>query len=141
MKRLFFTASVVACLLSLSSFGSERNLPDVLQSFYKTFRNAQNVTWTQVSDMLRIGFTMNGRQQFAYYSNDDLVVLATEITAEELPQNLKTQLSEYEGYVVMKTYELSENNMKEYCVVMQGASKHITLKGKKRWKVYVNEKI
>jgi len=141
MKRLFFTASVVACLLSLSSFGSERNLPDALQSFYKTFRNAQNVTWTQVSDMLRIGFTMNGRQQFAYYSNDDLVVLATEITAEELPQNLKTQLSEYEGYVVMKTYELSENNMKEYCVVMQGASKHITLKGKKRWKVYVNEKI
>ena len=140
MKRLFFTATVFACLLSLSSFGSERNIPDVLQSFYKTFRNAQNVNWSEVNDMVRIGFTMNGREQFAYYSNDDLVVLATEITTEELPQNLKTQLSEYEGYGVTKTYQLTKNDAKEYCVIMQGPSK-ITLKGKKRWKVYVNEKM
>ena len=91
MKRLFFTATVFACLLSLSSFGSERNLPDVLQSFYKTFRNAQNVNWSEVNDMVRIGFTMNGREQFAYYSNDDLVVLATEITTEELPPVFKSE--------------------------------------------------
>jgi len=140
MKRLFFTASILACLFSLSSFANEKNVPDVLQSFYKKFNNAQNVNWTEVNDMLRIGFTINGRQQFAYYSNDDLVVVATEIKIEELPETLKTQLSQYKGYVVTQAYELNKSESREYCVMLQSPSKTMTLKGKNKWKVYIEER-
>ena len=140
MKRLFFAASVMACLLTFPSFANEKNLPDALQSFYKTFRSAQNVNWTEVDDMLRIGFVQDGHQKFAYYSNDELVVVATEIKREELPETLKSQLLEYSGYVVTQAYELTKNKDKEYCVVMESNSRHIVLKGKNKWKTFVGSR-
>ena len=140
MKRLFL-ASLAACLLSLSSFANDKNVPDALQSFYNTFRSAQNVNWTEVDDMLRIGFVLDGHQKFAYYSNDELVVVASEIKTEELPETLKAQLSEYKGYVVTQAYELTKNKSKEYCVVMQNSSRHIVLKGKNKWKTFVDARL
>jgi len=139
MKRLFFGCTLVASLLSFSSFANERNVPDVLSSFYKTFHNAQNVNWTEVDDMLRIGFTVNGRQQFAYYSNDDLAVVATEITTEELPETLKTQLSDYKEYTVKQVYTLEKDKSKEYCVMLESPSKHIILKGRNKLKVFTGQ--
>jgi hypothetical protein len=136
MKRLFL-ASLAACLLSLSSFANDKNVPDALQSFYNTFRSAQNVNWTEVDDMLRIGFVLDGHQKFAYYSNDELVVVASEIKTEELPETLKAQLSEYKGYVVTEAYEFTKNKSKQYCVIMENASKRIILKGKNKWKTFV----
>ena len=136
MKRLFL-ASLAACLLSLSSFANDKNVPDALQSFYNTFRSAQNVNWTEVDDMLRIGFVLDGHQKFAYYSNDELVVVASEIKTEELPETLKAQLSEYKGYVVTEVYEFTKNKSKQYCVIMENASKRIILKGKNKWKTFV----
>ena len=140
MKRLFFTVSIVACLFSISASASTEGLPNVLNSFYKTFQNAQNISWTEVDDMLRIGFTLNGHQQFAYYSNDELVVVATEIKTEELPTTLKAQLSAYKEYTVSQVYELVRNNVKEYCVVMESPSKHIALKGKKALRICLEKR-
>jgi hypothetical protein len=140
MKRLFFTIGMAVCLVSLSAFASEKNLPDVLKAFYKTFQNAQNVSWTEVDDMLRIGFTSNGHQQYAYYSNEELIVVATQIQVEELPESLKAQLSEYKEYSITKVYELNNNNVKEYCAVLDNSSNHFVLKGKSKWKVFVEEK-
>jgi hypothetical protein len=140
MKRLFFTVGLATCLVSLSAFATENNIPDALKSFYKTFQNAQNVSWTEVDDMLRIGFTSNGHQQYAYYSNEELVVVATQIQAEELPESLKTQLSEYKEYRVTQVYELNNNKAKEYCAVLDNSSDHFVLKGKNKWRVFVEEK-
>jgi hypothetical protein len=131
---------MAVCLVSLSAFASEKNLPDVLKTFYKTFQNAQNVSWTEVDDMLRIGFTSNGHQQYAYYSNEELIVVATQIQVEELPESLKAQLSEYKEYSIIKVYELNNNNVKEYCAVLDNSSNHFVLKGKSKWKVFVEEK-
>jgi len=137
MKRLFFVAGIIACLAGFSSFANE-NVPDALQSFYKTFRGAKSVNWTQVDDMLRIGFILDGHQKFAYYSNDELVVLASEIKTGELPETMQAQLSGYEGYVVSQAYKLTKNDVTEYCVVMQNGGKRIILKGKNKWKTLVD---
>lgn len=138
MKRLFFL-TLAACLIGASSFASERNVPLVLKSFYQTFENAQNVNWTEVDNMVRIGFTLNGRSQYAYYDNDELVVVATEIKTDELPEALKTQLAEYNG-VVTQAYQMNKNNVKEYCVMLDTPSRHIVLKGKNKWRIYLDEK-
>jgi hypothetical protein len=138
MKRLVFV-SLAACLISLSSFASEKNVPNVLESFYKTFQNAQNVNWTEVDNMIRIGFISNGHSKYAYYSNDELVVVATEIKINDLPETLRVQLTEYKG-VVIQVYEMSKNNVKEYCVVLDTPTRHITLKGKNKLRVYLEEK-
>lgn len=141
MKRFIFSISLALSLFSLQAFASDGNTPDVLNIFYKKFRTAENVNWSTVDDMLRIGFTSNGRQQYAYYSNDDLVVLATEIKEEELPADMKQQLHEdYKEFTVSRVYELTRNNLKEYCVVIDGANRHITLKGKSKLKFCFDER-
>jgi len=138
MKRLFLV-SIAACLINLSSFASKKNIPEVLKSFYKTFQNAQNVNWTEVDNMIRIGFISNGHSQYAYYSNDELVVVATEIKINDLPETLIAQLADYKG-VVTQIYEMNKNNVKEYCVMLDTPSKHIILKGKNKLRVYLEEK-
>ena len=138
MKRLFFV-SLAACLISLSSSASEKNVPSVLKSFYKTFHNAQNVNWTEVDNMVRIGFTLNGHSQYAYYDNEELVVVATEIKTDELPKTLQDQLTDYKG-VVTQVYEMNKNNVKEYCVMLDSPSRYFVLKGKNKFSVYLEEK-
>ena len=138
MKRLFFV-SLAACLISLSSSASEKNVPPVLKSFYKTFYNAQNVNWTEVDNMIRIGFILNGHSKYAYYDNDELVVVATEIKTDELPKTLQDQLTAYKG-VVTQVYEMNKNNEKEYCVMLDSSSKHFVLKGKDKLSIYLEEK-
>lgn len=135
MKHLFFMVSLVACLLGKPVLASDGNVPDVLILFYNTFQNAQNVSWSEVDDMLRIGFTLNGREQFAFYSKNELVVVATEIKVEELPDVLQQQLSFYKEYKVSQVYELNRNNVKEYCAVINNSGRRIALKGKNKWKL------
>ena len=135
MKHLFFMVSLVACLLGKPVLASDGNVPDVLILFYNTFQNAQNVSWSEVDDMLRIGFTLNGREQCAFYSKNELVVVATEIKVEELPDVLQQQLSFYTEYKVSQVYELNSNNVKEYCAVINNSGRRIALKGKNKWKL------
>lgn len=138
MKRLFFVG-LAACLITLSSFISEKNVPEVLNTFYKTFNNAQDVNWTEVDDMVRINFTLNGHSHHAYYMNATLVVVATEIQIEELPETLRFQLAELKG-TITEVYQMNKNNRKEYCVTLDTASKRIVLKGTNKWRVLFEEK-
>jgi hypothetical protein len=141
MKRLLSVATLFVCFSSFSSSASATNIPGALQSFFKTFREAKNVNWTEVDDMLRVGFVMDGRQEFAYYSNDELMVVAKEIKMEELPASLRSQLEQYRSYTVAQVFELDKNKSKEYCVMLESPAKHITLKGKNKWTVCVDEKM
>lgn len=138
MKRLFFVGLTV-CLITLSSSASEKNLPDALNNFYKTFNNAQDVNWTQVDDMVRINFTLNGHSHHAYYTNETLMVVATDIKAEELPETLRAQLAELKG-TITEIYEMNKNNRKEYCVTLDTTSKRVVLKGTNKWRVLFEEK-
>ena len=139
MKRLFVTLGLAASLISFSSFANEIS-PDVWKSFYHSFSKAENISWTEVDGMMRIGFTLNGQQHFAYYSDDELLVVATEIKTEALPASLQKDLATYADYKVTQVYELEKNNSKEYCVVLDKDSKHFTLKGRNKWRVYVEER-
>lgn len=132
MKRIFFTACLAACLAGFSSFASERISPDILSSFFHTFKKAENISWVEVDDMLRISFTQDGQQRFAYYSNDELVVVATEIKVQELPSALQEQVAKYKDYKVTQVYQLEAVNMKEYCVMLQNSDGELILKGKNK---------
>jgi outer membrane lipoprotein-sorting protein len=140
MKRLFFAFTLAACLFSVSSFAAESNTPDVLQSFFKTFKKAENVSWSEVDGMLRIAFTLEGHQKYAYYSNSDLIVLATQIQSADLPATLKDQLAKYKDFVASEVYVLDHNGAKEYCISLEGKSENLLLKGGKRWEVVAETK-
>jgi hypothetical protein len=42
---------------------------------------------------------------------------------------------------VAQVFELDTNKSKEYCVMLESPSKHITLKGKTKWSICFDEKI
>lgn len=103
--------------------------------FFTPFAKAQNVNWTEVDGMMRIGFKLNGQEHFAYYSGTELLVVATEIKIENLPVQLQNDLAKYKDYTVSQTYVLEKDGVKEYCVVLDKGSKHLILKGRNKWKL------
>jgi len=140
MKRLFVTLGLAVMLISNSSFASS-DPQDALSTFYKKFGNAENVTWSDVDGMTRIGFTIHGQEQFAYYNNNDLVVLAKRIDVTELPSSLQKELSSHYGdYTKSELYAVESNGGKEYYITLDNSSKHLVLRGIKKWAVFLKEK-
>lgn len=140
MKRVLCSIALAVCFIGFSSFETETTNPDVIQSFLKKFKNAQNISWTQVDDMMRIGFTSNGQNRFAYYVEGQLVVVATEISKEALPASLQTQLGQYNDFTVTQIYELEKNGKKNYCVVLDNSTRHVVLSGKTRFRAQIENK-
>src|SRR5689334_8468016 len=99
MKRFLLALSLAFSLISFSSFASDRD-PSVIKKFYHSFSAAENVNWTEVDGMMRIGFTIDGRPHYAYYSDDELVVVAKQIETSELPSSMQEQLKKYGAYTV-----------------------------------------
>lgn len=140
MKRLFVTLGLAATLISTSSFASS-DPQDALSSFYKSFRNAENITWSDVDGMTRIGFTVNGQEQFAYYNSQDLIVLAKRIDVKDLPTSLQEELStSYSNYTKSELYAVESNGSTEYYITLDNSSKHLVMKGIKKWGVFLKEK-
>lgn len=140
MKHFFFSVALLGFLAGFSSFAAETNVPNVLQSFYHTFKKAENVNWTKVDDMMRIGFTLNGQEHFAYYEEDKLVVLAKEIQLSELPARLQDPLTKYHGYSITKAYELNKEGTREYYLVLDNGTQHLVLNGTKKWRPFLKNK-
>lgn len=140
MKRLFVTLGLAAMLIGNSSFANS-DPQDALSTFYKKFRNAENVTWSDVDGMTRIGFTVKGQEHFAYYNNEELVVLAKRIEVTELPSSLKEELSgSYGDYAKSELYEVESNGSKEYYITLDKNSRHLVLKGIRKWGIFLKEK-
>lgn len=138
MKRLFVTLGLAAMLISTSSFANT-DPQDALSTFYKTFRNAENITWSDVDGITRIGFTVHGQEQFAYYNNDELLVLAKRIDVSELPSSLQQGLKSYSNYAQSELYEVESDGSKEYYITLDNESKHLVLRGIKKWGVFLKE--
>lgn len=140
MKRLFVTLGLAVMLISNSSFANA-DPQDALSTFYKKFTNAENITWSEVGGMTRIGFTVRGQEQFAYYDNDELVVLAKRIDVSQLPASLQQELSgSYGDFARSELYEVEGNGSKEYYITLDNNSKHLVLKGITKWGVFLKEK-
>lgn len=140
MKRIFVTLTLAICLVSFSASAADKTSPDVLKTFYHQFSKAENVNWTEVDGMTRIGFNLDGQSYFAYYSNDELIVVAKQIVKEDLPLALQAELTSYKDIVVTEVYELRKDGKTEYCVVLNGDSKHLVLKGRTKLKVFLKER-
>lgn len=138
MKRLFIGLAAFACSIALSSFSTKP--ASVPRTFYRQFHGATRVNWSDVDGMLRVAFYLNGQNQYAFYSGDELLVVATEIETQQLPATLRHDLHNYAGYTITQAYVLQSSGVKQYYVVLDNDTTHLTLQGKKHWKVFRKEK-
>lgn len=140
MKRIVIALSLLTIVCTNSSLaGDDHSYPEFLKSFYKTFTNAEKVSWTEVDGFIRIAFSVQGKENFAYYNTaGNLVVMAVPIQVSALPTVLQSALiGRFSNYSITEAYEFKKGKNTEYYVVLDNARKHQVLHSNgKRWTVF-----
>ena len=139
--RLFLIAfSMMATFVSKADTPNmDRVSPTVLKSFETSFKAAQEVSWTVTGEMYKAAFTFNGQHVTAFYNNEgSLVALTRNITSNQLPIKLQTELKNKETGWITDLFEVSGEEGVTYYVTMENADQKVVLKseGISSWSVY-----
>ena len=129
MKQILIVFSFIVLGLSQSK-ANETPIPSVvLQSFFKTFSKASDVSWEQTNGFTVAAFTMDGHKQYAYYNDaNELVVTAEPISSESLPDELQSDLkASYSKYLVVDVYRFKIGNEISYRAVVENSKRKIFL--------------
>jgi hypothetical protein len=144
MRHLIIAFALIASVYTTKSFAAEKNIsPIVMETFHHSFKDAKNVTWEDINGLIRVNFTSEDKESYAYYNNDgELLVLAKSISLSELPNGLQAGLkNKYADYTVINIYKLESDDHNEFCVVLSKDNKMLTLNGTfKKWRTVLNEK-
>lgn len=98
MKHFLFILSFFA-LLSHHSHANDALIPTpLLQSFYSSFTDAEDVRWEKAGKLTVASFFSQGKKKFAYYNQSaELVVLAELISVDQLPENMRRSFQQNFG--------------------------------------------
>lgn len=138
MKTLFILLASLISLVSKAEI-TEVN-PAVLQSFQSTFKGAKEVDWTVSTTFMKAQFALDGQYINAFYNNDGtLIALTRNITANQLPVMLQTELKkEAANYWITDLFEISNDEGTSYYVTLENADNKVVLKASdnKDWNTY-----
>lgn len=149
MKKIFLSIATMLMMgVSISAFAAKNDDGDVNQlavrSFKKDFTGASNIVWEQRDRYTKATFSLHGQVLFAYYNdNGDLQAVVRNITSDQLPINLLTDLKkEYSGYWISDLFEIASDDQTTYYVTIETGDKKIVLKsqGTEFWGEYQKEK-
>ena len=107
MKRFFF----ILCFFTLISQVSRANdvlIPTaLLQSFYGSFTDAEDVSWEKAGRLTVANFISQGKKKFAYFNESaELVVLAEPISVDQLPEELRNSFQQKFGKQTLSDFFL-----------------------------------
>ena len=144
MRQLIIAFTLIASVYTTKSFAAEKNIsPIVMETFHHSFKDAKNVTWEETNGLIRVNFMSEGKESYAYYTNEgELMVVAKQVSITELPNGLQTDLkNKYSDYTVINVYSLESDDHNEFCVVLSKDNKTLTLQGSyKKWRTVLSEK-
>ena len=133
-------AAILMFAFTTNAFASEENVPaNVIRSFKYAFHGASDVTFSEVNDMIRVAFSMDGKKNVAYYhANGELVVLTQAMNTSEFPQSLQNDLrNRFSEYVVTDSYKFEKDGSQEYYLILDNSEKHVILRSSgKKWKTF-----
>lgn len=146
MKKMILSLAAVM-MMGFSVFANGKNdvvTQEARDAFKKEFATASDIRWEQTSNFLRATFSMNGQVLTAYYySNGDLQAVVRNITSDQLPLNLLTDLRrDYTAFWITDLFEISSDNQTTYYVTIENSDKKIVLKSDDlaSWGVYSKER-
>ena len=145
MKRTIFALALSLVLGTASFANNDESINErAAQSFKKEFAQAKDVSWQKTGDMIRATFTLNERVLFAYYNQSgDLMAITRNITTDQLPIALQTQLRKnYSGYWVSDLFEMVSGGQTNYYITVENADHKVVLKSEDfgSWSTYRKEK-
>jgi hypothetical protein len=145
MKRTIFALALSLILGTASFANNDESINEKAeQSLKKEFAQAKDVSWQKTGDMLRATFTLNERVLFAYYNQSgDLMAITRNITTDQLPIALQTQLRKnYSGYWVSDLFEMVSGGQTNYYITVENADHKVVLKSEDfgSWSTYRKER-
>jgi hypothetical protein len=145
MKKTIITLAVSILGFAGSSFAatpkSTGPVPANVESeFTQAFATAMDVRWEAGKDFFKATFEDWGRTLFAFYAdNGDLMGVATNLSANTLPEQLKTPIRKnYSGYWITDLFGYHNADEKGFVITLENADKVVVLKasGNEGWSVY-----
>jgi hypothetical protein len=129
MKK-FFTLALALTTLAVSAFANNTNSVNqkVLNTFNKSFNNAELVSWEVKSDLYKVTFRTGGKTMFAYYNNDgEQVAVSRNLHMDQLPLMLALELKEkFNDSWVTDLFEVAATNETAYYATVENST-HITI--------------
>jgi hypothetical protein len=124
MKKILLAAMILACTLRV--FASDPVDAKVLDEFNKTFKNAENVTWSTSEYTYEVRFNQNSvTSRITYDKSGNIIRTMRYYTEEQLPLLIVTKVKN--KYSDKKIYGVVEVSSED------GTYYHITLEDAKSW--------
>jgi hypothetical protein len=147
MNKLFLSIATML-MMGVSAFAANNEEivnQQAVRAFKKDFANASNIIWEQKDTYTKATFSLNGQVLHAYYTtNGDLQAVVRNITSDQLPISLLTELKkEYASeYWITDLFEIAADDQTTYYMTLENGEKRIVLKsqGANFWSVFSKEK-
>ena len=115
-----------------------------INSFQKTFKEAENVEWELTADLFKAKFIYNGQLTYAFFNEQgELVCIGRSTGMQQIPTMLQLSFkNRFSGYSIRETFEISTHSGTSYYVTVIKNGRKIILKssGMDTWSVLVKRK-
>jgi hypothetical protein len=142
MKRIITTLFAAVLLYAGKTSATDLIPVPLMQSFFETFTNAQDVKWEKRNGYNIASFTRDNIKQSAVYSElGQLIAVARQLSEKEVPEQLKADLAKrFKGYFATTIFEMKDDSGINYFATVTNGSKEKILKASKNKWISLKEK-
>lgn len=137
MKPIFFAILMMISFFAQTSRAANPELTStVVRAFETYFSDAENVQWSPAGNLMKVTFTVQDHNRFAFYNaQGELVVTGKYMTVTQLPKSAQKRLAEAaKGYKVTEVFEIDdEQNSKYYATIDNGTEEKILVSSGAKW--------
>ena len=129
MKKVFLFAC--ALIIAAGSFATAPHVSEkVMKVFKETFKDAENVVWTDAANLYTVKFTQQGINTFVKYDEDGNFISARRYyTGEKLPVDVQCALmKKFAGKTIFGVTEYTVGDDINYFVKLEDAKSWTTVK-------------
>jgi hypothetical protein len=141
MKKIILFAAIL--LVTASSFAHASLTPEkALKAFKATFKDAENVVWTDAGDIFTVKFSQQGISTFVRYDGEGNFISSRRYYGgEQLPVDIQCKLKKkFADKTIFGVTEFIVGDDVNYYVKMEDAKSWITVKVDNARNVEVTEK-
>lgn len=140
MKSMIIAICLMVSFLTQTSLAAEPKLTNrIVRAFETSYAEAEDVEWSEVKDLFKVDFTLEGRRLFAFYNvYGDLVVTGRYLSVKQLPKAAQQKLpSEANGAPVIETFAISQGiDTKYYATIDNGRELRVVVSTGGKWTTF-----
>ncbi len=146
MKQLLIILTFLGSIYATNTFAQSKTPAVVLQSFTSSYDNAKEVTWTEVDNLYKANFNLDGQQNiFAFFdAGGNLVASARNISFLQLPIPLQAGLKKnFKIYFSSELFEVNNEEGTTYYATLENSDFKLQVKSTSYgdWTTYQKSRI